>query len=50
MVKLYRNVPSFARAQVDFRKAFQLLGGNVCMLVADVGLCNLIPLTLPRGW
>src|SRR4051794_39657042 len=43
-------MPSFARAQVNFRKAFQFLGGtsNVCMLIADVDLCNLVPLTLPR--
>src|SRR5215831_11729590 len=49
-VKLYRNMPGFARSQVDFREAFQLLGGtrDICMLVADVDLCNLIPLTLPR--
>src|SRR6476646_10995496 len=49
-VKLYRNMPAFARTQVDFRKAFQFLGGtrNFCMLVANIDLCDLIALTLPR--
>jgi len=49
-IKIYRDMPSLAGPQVDFRKALQLLGGtrNARMLVADVDLCNLIPLTLPR--